>query len=292
MERSDRCFVEGDTCHDIDNGIDKKDGASERVVSVAKNRHFPGLGVRAWANSHTVSLALRHFTSRVHSLSLHHFPFCTNTFLHRLDVQSFHLNMVRRGCFSGMAYGISDILSRRRRATWKRWMRRSMAHLQWISMNQCLSEIVRDCYLRPLVIFSLSVSQMRPLLANICQIWVTMSRSSESLLGSLLAGRSLKRSSPVRSLTAVDIAGEHQVHLHPCISSSPLGRRRRILLFPFGNSNAPPNDTVSVYLDYADPKRAPEGWHVCAQFALVISNPHDPTIYTVSRTCSDQYKVL
>ena len=58
---------------------------------------------------------------------------------------------------------------------------------------------------------------------------------------------------------------------------------RRILLFPFGNSNAPPNDTVSVYLDYADPKKAPEGWHSCAQFALVISNIHDPTIYTVSR---------
>jgi len=64
------------------------------------------------------------------------------------------------------------------------------------------------------------------------------------------------------------------------------GHRWRILLFPFGNSNAPPNDTVSVYLDYADPKRAPEGWHACAQFALVISNPADPTIFTVSRTCS------
>lgn len=63
----------------------------------------------------------------------------------------------------------------------------------------------------------------------------------------------------------------------------PFVARRRILLFPFGNSNAPPNDTVSVYLDYADPKRAPEGWHACAQFALVISNVHDPTIYTVSR---------
>ncbi|EGO20961.1 hypothetical protein SERLADRAFT_452101 [Serpula lacrymans var. lacrymans S7.9] len=60
------------------------------------------------------------------------------------------------------------------------------------------------------------------------------------------------------------------------------GHRWRILLFPFGNSNAPPNDTVSVYLDYADPKKAPEGWHACAQFALVISNVHDPTIYTVS----------
>ncbi|KZT28449.1 cysteine proteinase [Neolentinus lepideus HHB14362 ss-1] len=60
------------------------------------------------------------------------------------------------------------------------------------------------------------------------------------------------------------------------------GHRWRILLFPFGNSNAPPNDTVSVYLDYANPKNVPEGWHACAQFALVISNPHDPTIYTVS----------
>jgi ubiquitin carboxyl-terminal hydrolase 7 len=60
------------------------------------------------------------------------------------------------------------------------------------------------------------------------------------------------------------------------------GHKWRILLFPFGNSNAPPNDTVSVYLDYADPKKSPEGWHACAQFALVISNPHDPTIFTVS----------
>jgi ubiquitin carboxyl-terminal hydrolase 7 len=56
---------------------------------------------------------------------------------------------------------------------------------------------------------------------------------------------------------------------------------RRILLFPFGKSN--PHDTVSVYLDYADPKKAPEGWHACAQFAFVISNPSDPTIFTVSR---------
>ena len=68
-----------------------------------------------------------------------------------------------------------------------------------------------------------------------------------------------------------------------CLSRCSAALTRRILLFPFGNSNAPPNDTVSVYLDYADPKRAPEGWHACAQFALVISNPNDPTIYTVSR---------
>lgn len=71
-------------------------------------------------------------------------------------------------------------------------------------------------------------------------------------------------------------------HLHLCDC-------RRILLFPFGNSNAPPNDTVSVYLDYAEPKKAPEGWHACAQFALVISNPNDPTIYTVSRECMSSH---
>lgn len=58
---------------------------------------------------------------------------------------------------------------------------------------------------------------------------------------------------------------------------------RRILLFPFGNSNGQPNDMVSVYLDYANPKDRPEGWHVCAQFALVISNLHDPTIASTSR---------
>jgi hypothetical protein len=58
---------------------------------------------------------------------------------------------------------------------------------------------------------------------------------------------------------------------------------RRILLFPQGNANGQPNDMVSVYLDYANPKTAPEGWHACAQFCLAISNPNDPTIQTSSR---------
>lgn len=40
---------------------------------------------------------------------------------------------------------------------------------------------------------------------------------------------------------------------------------------------------VSVYLDYANPKTAPEGWHACAQFCLAISNPWDPTIHNSSR---------
>ncbi|KDN51670.1 hypothetical protein RSAG8_00216, partial [Rhizoctonia solani AG-8 WAC10335] len=60
------------------------------------------------------------------------------------------------------------------------------------------------------------------------------------------------------------------------------GHRWRILLFPAGNSNSPPNDTVSIYLDYANPKNVPEGWHACAQFALVMSNTQDPTNFVCS----------
>ncbi|KAF8319268.1 cysteine proteinase [Clavulina sp. PMI_390] len=59
------------------------------------------------------------------------------------------------------------------------------------------------------------------------------------------------------------------------------GHRWRILLFPTGNSNAPPNESVSIYLDYADPKTSTD-WHACAQFALVMSNVQDPYTYVVS----------
>ncbi|CAG8737552.1 19364_t:CDS:10, partial [Gigaspora margarita] len=54
------------------------------------------------------------------------------------------------------------------------------------------------------------------------------------------------------------------------------GWKWRILLFPQGNNNT---DTVSIYLDFADPKGAPAGWHSCVQFALVLWNPHEPTQY-------------
>ncbi|GBC24696.2 cysteine proteinase [Rhizophagus irregularis DAOM 181602=DAOM 197198] len=50
----------------------------------------------------------------------------------------------------------------------------------------------------------------------------------------------------------------------------------RILLFPFGNSN---QDTVSIYLDFVDPKGSPADWHSYVQFALVLWNPEDPTQY-------------
>ncbi|KAF9649101.1 cysteine proteinase [Thelephora ganbajun] len=60
------------------------------------------------------------------------------------------------------------------------------------------------------------------------------------------------------------------------------GHKWRILLFPFGNSNGPRGDFVSIYLDSANTKGTGKDWHVCAQFALVISNSQDPTIYTTS----------
>lgn len=50
-----------------------------------------------------------------------------------------------------------------------------------------------------------------------------------------------------------------------------------------GNSNGQANDMVSVYLNYGEQQKAVEGWHVCAQFALAISNPSDPTVYIQSR---------
>lgn len=40
---------------------------------------------------------------------------------------------------------------------------------------------------------------------------------------------------------------------------------------------------VSVYLDYVADSKSQEGWHVCAQFALVISNPIDPRVYSTSQ---------
>ncbi|KAK3819643.1 MAG: ubiquitin carboxyl-terminal hydrolase 5 [Benniella sp.] len=55
------------------------------------------------------------------------------------------------------------------------------------------------------------------------------------------------------------------------------GYKWRILLFPQGNNS----ETVSVYLDSAEPREQQDpNWHVCAQFALLMSNPNDPTVYT------------
>lgn len=46
------------------------------------------------------------------------------------------------------------------------------------------------------------------------------------------------------------------------------------MLFPAGNNQS---ETTSIYLEFSDPKGAKAGWHSCVQFALVMSNPYDPT---------------
>ncbi|KAI8605315.1 cysteine proteinase [Dissophora ornata] len=56
------------------------------------------------------------------------------------------------------------------------------------------------------------------------------------------------------------------------------GYKWRILLFPLGNGVP---DQVAVYLDSAEPREQPDNtWHACAHFALLMSNPNDPTVYT------------
>ncbi|KAM0601550.1 hypothetical protein ACHAP1_008588 [Verticillium nonalfalfae] len=51
----------------------------------------------------------------------------------------------------------------------------------------------------------------------------------------------------------------------------------RILLFPFGNNV----DQCSIYLEHGfEPNEVPENWSCCVQFALVLSNPNDPSLYT------------
>ncbi|KAI8347676.1 hypothetical protein BD560DRAFT_493139 [Blakeslea trispora] len=52
----------------------------------------------------------------------------------------------------------------------------------------------------------------------------------------------------------------------------------RILLFPKGNNQ---KKAISIYLEVASPEEngIEENWHTCAQFALAISHPEDPTNY-------------
>jgi hypothetical protein len=61
-----------------------------------------------------------------------------------------------------------------------------------------------------------------------------------------------------------------------CVCNTLTSLHRRFLLFPRGNNV---NDMVSLYIEVVKDKETDPDWHVCAQFALFISNPHDPTNY-------------
>jgi ubiquitin carboxyl-terminal hydrolase 7 len=55
------------------------------------------------------------------------------------------------------------------------------------------------------------------------------------------------------------------------------GNPWRILLFPHGNNI----DQCSIYLEHGyDPAAVPDNWSCCVQFALVLWNPNDPSLYT------------
>ncbi|RIB11624.1 hypothetical protein C2G38_2042511 [Gigaspora rosea] len=58
------------------------------------------------------------------------------------------------------------------------------------------------------------------------------------------------------------------------------GWKWRILLFPFGSNNS----YTEIYLNFADLKGAPAGWHSCVQFALLLWNPDDPISYVSHNT--------
>lgn len=51
----------------------------------------------------------------------------------------------------------------------------------------------------------------------------------------------------------------------------------RVLFFPFGNQV----DSASFYLEHGYENEPPEDWYACVQFALVLWNPNDPTLYKV-----------
>lgn len=51
----------------------------------------------------------------------------------------------------------------------------------------------------------------------------------------------------------------------------------RVLFFPFGNQV----DCASFYLEHGHEAEPSEDWYACVQFALVLWNPNDPTLYKV-----------
>ncbi|KAL1970798.1 hypothetical protein VTN77DRAFT_2632 [Rasamsonia byssochlamydoides] len=60
----------------------------------------------------------------------------------------------------------------------------------------------------------------------------------------------------------------------------------RILFFPYGNHV----EHASFYLEHAWEKEPPENWYACVQFALVLWNVNDPSIY-VSHVATHRFNV-
>lgn len=52
-------------------------------------------------------------------------------------------------------------------------------------------------------------------------------------------------------------------------------KNRRVLFFPYGNHV----EHASFYLEHAWEDEPPKDWYACVQFALVLWNVNDPSIY-------------
>ncbi|RIB26138.1 hypothetical protein C2G38_2164167 [Gigaspora rosea] len=64
------------------------------------------------------------------------------------------------------------------------------------------------------------------------------------------------------------------------------GWKWRLLLFPFGNFNYDENsgNHIAIYLDFVDPQGTHNDLHICAQFALLLWNPEEPTKFVNNHT--------
>lgn len=74
-----------------------------------------------------------------------------------------------------------------------------------------------------------------------------------------------------RSLSVVALHGEYR----RSGEGDSVDNNRRILFFPYGNHV----EHASFYLEHAWEEEPPKDWYACVQFALVLWNVNDPSIY-------------
>lgn len=99
-------------------------------------------------------------------------------------------------------------------------------------------------------------------------------------------GGNSRRRSTARSSSAPVFLGGYTIQLFwPNLPALTL-IDRRILFFPYGNHV----EHASFYLEHAWENELPANWYACVQFALVLWNVNDPSIYishgTYIRTAS------
>ena len=73
-----------------------------------------------------------------------------------------------------------------------------------------------------------------------------------------------------------------------CYFISYLANHRNTLFFPQGNQVP---GVCSLFLEYSDTENAPEGWGVCADFCLVVSNIDQPEVFHYNRKYSNPHLI-